>query len=130
MEAIAEILTRALLRIPEGKIANIFQQFRSANTDNESYGERQARNYNMNIGDLPGFYCEKCKNKGMIAYAAADNCRMRECSCMQLRRVQENMSKSGLGDLLGLYTFENYDTPDEWRKIVTGMEKIINGGTV
>ena len=100
--------------MPEEIREEMYQKFQSPSS--ESRAEQQARFYNASVGDLPGFYCEKCKNNGFIAYAVDDECRLRECLCMQTRRVQENMRESGLGDLLGLYTFDNYETPDLWRE--------------
>jgi DNA replication protein DnaC len=118
MQEIVAILTQAILNLPEAKREILLQELKSPSS--ERWVEQQTQSYNMNEGDLDGFYCEVCKNKGRIAYVDEENDRlkMRVCKCMAVRICHDNMSKSGLKDLLKLYTFENYETPDEWQKSV------------
>lgn len=42
----------------------------------------------------------------------------RECECMKRRRSLRSIRKSGLGDMLSRYTFDNYETPDERRALI------------
>jgi len=105
--------------MPEEIRANIFQKLKSSSYSRE---ESNVINFNDHEGDLTGYDCEICKNKGRTAYLSAEGrFAAKDCSCMPLRRFNENMSKSGLKDLLKLYTFENYNTEYEWQKTVKYM---------
>lgn len=73
--------------------------------------------YNNSIGELPDYDCKKCKNRGYIRYKNDDGYIMnRECECLSIRETIQRMKKSGLGNLLELYTFDNYKTPEIWQK--------------
>ena len=47
----------------------------------------------------------------------------RECECMKRRRSLRSIRKSGLGDMLSRYTFDNYETPDERRALIKETAK-------
>jgi len=99
----------------------------------ETRAQFQARSYNNLEGEEDGIIntagsgisCDKCKNKGQIAYADTENgrdeFRMRECECMSRRRAFHNMRKSGLGGLLGMYTFGNYETRNTWQENIKNI---------
>lgn len=78
---------------------------------------------------LGGVNCEKCNNTGRIVWQREDGCLMsKECSCMAQRRSLRKIRQSGMMDMLGRYTFENYQTPDEERKrIKSAVEQFSDG---
>lgn len=71
--------------------------------------------FNNARGTLTGYDCPKCKNKGEIMEIVDGYKVYPECSCMAIRRSLENMRRSGLGNLLNLYTFKNYEHPTQWQ---------------
>lgn len=125
MQELAEMFARLIANNPSEKQLAILQKFQASLNSKREKSRAQAASDNFNALDgelngLSGFDCEKCRNKGVIAYVAdGDDCdfRTRECECMTRRRVLSNMRKSGLGDLLSIYTFDNYTTPNQWQKI-------------
>ena len=76
----------------------------------------QIEQHNRNIGDLKGYNCLECKNKGYIAVMVDDHERLRECKCMNIRRNAERLVKSGLSQLLQECTFETYIAKEPWQK--------------
>ena len=65
---------------------------------------------------LDGVDCDKCGNTGFIITNRGDYFTSKECECMKVRRSMRSIRNSGLSDMLGRYTFDNYETPDDWRK--------------
>ena len=57
--------------------------------------------YNESKGDLTGYNCEKCKNRG---YLMATNSQgydyLIECECMKMRKLIQVAQNCGLGDAL------------------------------
>lgn len=77
--------------------------------------------YNNEPGELTGYDCPECKNKGLLMTVDdAGNEVMLTCKCMVQRRNIRNAEASGMGDMLHK-SFENYTTPHEWQK------KLLNG---
>lgn len=73
--------------------------------------------YNNSTGNLSDYNCKKCKNRGYTKYQNEMGYIMsRECSCLAIRDTIKRMKRSGLGNLLELYTFENYKTTEIWQK--------------
>ena len=78
--------------------------------------ESSADVINAQTGSLPDYDCEKCRNKGFIAYTKGGALLTRECSCMPVRRSVRRIRRSGLSGLLERYTFGSYETPEEWQR--------------
>lgn len=113
--AVAEFLTEVAMRHPEDMQASMLEKLKLRST--ESREEAFVRIYNDTVGDLTGYDCEICKNKGRIAYLSDDMYnKTKACSCMPLRIFNENMDKSGLKDLFEIYNFKNYDVAEEWQQ--------------
>lgn len=72
--------------------------------------------FNNQVGTLTGYNCPICKNKGEIMVVRDGTKYYADCSCMAIRRSLENMRRCGLGDLLKVYTFENYKHTAQWQK--------------
>ena len=74
----------------------------------EMYQEKECRNLNSLTGDLKGYDCEICKNKGVV-YVVKGGCMVaQECKCIPVRQTLVRMRKSGLEDALGQNTFDTY----------------------
>lgn len=88
------------------------------NTEQSSdeFMRKRVERYNETPGDLTGYNCPICKNKGYTAFISEDgNETLRECKCMDIRRTLQRIEKSGLKDLLRDYTFANFTTNDAWQ---------------
>lgn len=71
--------------------------------------------YNSTEGHLPGFRCDKCKNRGYFAAIDGDgNDVRRECECMKIRKADMLMANSGMQGLIERCSFENYMNIGEW----------------
>ena len=57
-------------------------------------------------------HCEKCGDTGQIVERDGWEIRARECECMNRRRSLRSLYRSGLRELVGLYTFKAFLTPD------------------
>lgn len=74
--------------------------------------------YNSCTGNLSGYDCKKCMNRGNMALLnkAGDGIVMRDCSCMKIRRCVWKMEASGLSDIIRKYTFESYCCNSDWQE--------------
>lgn len=76
-----------------------------------------AQQANKQPGDLTGYDCPECLNRGYIVTVGADGRRTNmECRCMARRRSEKIISKSGLSDLLERCTLESWDAQEQWQK--------------
>lgn len=79
--------------------------------------EMRAQTLNNAVGDLGELDCPICKNKG-FTYCFKDHfLTAKECSCMAKRKSLRRIRQSGLMDQLQVYTFQAYQTPEEWQAI-------------
>lgn len=78
--------------------------------------EDKADAYNRASGSLTDFDCPICHNKGFIAEARDGAMITRECECQAKRRSMRRIRYSGLADLMDVYTFQRFETPEEWQK--------------
>lgn len=79
----------------------------------------KADTINSTLGDLTGFDCPKCKNRGNIAFPKEDGgVSFRECDCMRIRRCVLEMEKSGLKSIIKEKTFEAYNDVEPWQKAI------------
>ena len=75
---------------------------------------------------LDVLHCDLCNDTGHIIEWTGQgiDIRVRECSCMNRRRSIRSLRRSGLEELIQLYTFKSYTTPDEQtRSIKNGAMK-------
>lgn len=93
----------------------------------EQYEEIQCKSANDNVGNLneqDGYNCELCKNKGTIyflqksPYSGHNEMTVRDCSCMKIRSTLSRAKKSGLNNILSDYTFQKYETSEEWQQAI------------
>lgn len=87
--------------------------------DPAEYGKFKADSFNKQVGDLSGYDCPKCLNRGRSAVVKDDGAvSFQECDCMNIRRCVQKMEDSGLRDVIKSYTFEAYKTTENWQKTV------------
>lgn len=76
----------------------------------------KVRYWNSLEGELQGYNCDKCKNKGMIAFIDENNYESTyECSCMNIRKKDDYIKKSGIADEIKIRTFDNFVADEEWQ---------------
>ena len=79
----------------------------------------KADTINSALGDLTGFDCPKCKNRGNIAIPRDDgSVYFRDCDCMRIRRCVWKMEKSGLKNVIRDCTFDAFETDEKWRHTI------------
>ena len=70
---------------------------------------RRAENYNKTTGNLTGYDCPKCRNRGNSAGQNAEGYMVfYPCECMDIRSALQKAGKSGLLPLLSEYTFDAF----------------------
>lgn len=85
--------------------------------------EARAERFNRIPGELEGFDCPICLNRGYIYYASEGALpgvaylKTRDCECMERRRNKRRIERSGLKDLMSRYTFDTWQTPERWQEI-------------
>lgn len=72
--------------------------------------------YNNSDGDLKGYDCKVCKNKGFIMVDDNGYDSLKKCSCQSVRNSMKNIKNSGLENLLDHYTFDRYEVKEQWQK--------------
>ena len=87
--------------------------------DPAEYDRRKVESYNSTQGNLTGYDCQKCKNKGSYATVKeGGGLSFVECSCMKIRRCVQKMEASGLREVIRDYTFEAYQDTESWQTTI------------
>ena len=94
----------------------------------EKITDIQVKNYNKKLGNTDySFFCEKCKNKGLVAVKVFRNNMfdivLQQCDCVERLQAEQSKEQSGLKDNFGKFTFENFDTSKEYAKTVLEKAK-------
>ena len=93
----------------------------------KEYEERKANVYNASRGSLneaDGYNCDLCKNKGYIATVSHNEQfgyyseTLVPCKCQRVRNAIHRLHLSGLKNIMKDYTFDKYETQDEWRRVL------------
>ena len=71
--------------------------------------------YNNSKGNLAGYNCPHCKNRGDFMVIENGKVCYKNCHCIKIRRSLANIERSGLGNLLELYTFDRYKCVHSWQ---------------
>lgn len=72
--------------------------------------------YNNESGDLVGYNCPKCQNRGFFAKKNENyDLYYVECSCMNKRKAIQAKQTSAVADLLAKYNFDNFTCKEEWQ---------------
>lgn len=87
-------------------------------SSSENWTDIQVKNYNESNGSLPDYDCPECKNRGGFARNRNGEFTVYGCGCVIIRRNIRYIRESGLAGLLGIYTFENYNTERGWQRYI------------
>ena len=88
----------------------------------KEFAQLKVDTFNNRVGDMKGYDCPICKNKGYIMRLNENLFEvMAECECMKIRKTVSRIEKSGLKYLLKDYTFEKYIVHSEWQKKAKAM---------
>lgn len=84
------------------------------------YGKMKADSINQSKGNLTGYDCPKCLNRGQIAIPDPDGGTptIIDCECMKIRNCIQKMERSGMCEVLDKYTFDAYTDSESWQKTV------------
>lgn len=97
----------------------------------DEYAEAlKIREYNLRSGNLTGYDCPICRNKGQIMDILEDGSLViRLCSCRSKRSIIQKANQSNLGDLLKK-RFSNFQAEEEWQKSMVKIAKgfVADGG--
>ena len=77
--------------------------------------QRDCNNLNALEGDLKGYDCRLCKNKGVRYVVKEGYLVAQECECMPARETLARIRKSGLESVLRTNTFERYLAKEPWQ---------------
>lgn len=72
--------------------------------------------HNSEQGELEGYNCPKCKNRGDIAKNINGTYYLSLCDCLSIRKTIRLMEKSGLGNLLKIYSFDKFECAEKWQQ--------------
>ncbi len=87
--------------------------------DPVAFGKLKADMFNSNAGELTGYDCPKCMNRGFSAVAREDgSIFMRECDCMKIRRCVWKMESSGLKNVIREKTFGAFKDSEPWQTAI------------
>lgn len=79
--------------------------------------------HNNKQGDLTGYDCSKCKNRGDYATDKNGYFALVNCDCLSIRKTIRLMEKSGLGNLLKIYSFDKFKCEEEWQQYIYDKAK-------
>ncbi|WP_087064248.1 ATP-binding protein [Intestinibacillus massiliensis] len=71
---------------------------------------------NREDGDLAGYDCPECRNRGYFWHIQGVDRWTTPCKCVTIRRNLARMRKSSLGKMLEEYTFEAYRADEPWQQ--------------
>ena len=112
-----KIMLVSLLRKAPSEVRRKLQN-RNTEITFEDIQERRIQAMNEVKGNLTGYDCPICKNKGVIHYLKDGYEFAKPCECMKLRDSLRRIRQSGLGDLLNEYTFDKFQTESPWQEAV------------
>ena len=87
-------------------------------TTPEELLEMQCTAMNEKQGDMKGFECAKCLNKGLIYHIRKNEIVSTPCKCMFFRGLERRTSKSGMSEMLKGCTLESFETKSEWQQLI------------
>lgn len=82
----------------------------------------KADTLNKTKGDLKGYDCQECLNRGYFMKVREDGTTYTEkCSCMDVRKSLKDIEQSGLKNMLDEYTLEKWQEPERWQMLARQM---------
>lgn len=96
--------------------------------DYKTLAQMQVDTINATPGDLKGYDCPKCKNRGYVMALREDYSKVSYiCECTEIRKNVQKMERSGLGDALREKTMEAFLAETPWQqRIKAGAEEYIS----
>lgn len=85
----------------------------------EDYNKQKVELYNQSTGNLnefDGYDCKLCKNRGYFAKWDGLYETYTYCSCKKIRDALQRAKRSGLGNILSDFTFDKFETTEEWQE--------------
>ena len=79
--------------------------------------------HNNKKGDLTGYNCSKCKNRGDFAIDKNGYFTLANCDCLSIRKTIRLMEESGLGNLLKIYSFDKFECNEDWQQYIFDKAK-------
>lgn len=81
------------------------------------YARKRVEWANKVPGNLKGYNCKQCLNRGYIMRAEEDGTTTAiKCKCVDIRTSLKILERSGLEKLVRRSTFDMYQTPKEWQR--------------
>ena len=84
--------------------------------NSEEQQKYKVMTYNNKQGNLQGYDCPKCKNRGDFLLIQDGYEVYKTCACWSIRNTIRRMEECGLGNLLSIYTFDKYECEKEWQQ--------------
>lgn len=110
MESISE-----LIKTPKSDTETTF--------DFEAYNQRWCDNYNQSKGNLQGYDCKKCLNRGYFAKIVDGYEVMLPCECLEFRKTLHKIQKSGLKNSIDKFTFDSFTANTDWQEYIKNRAK-------
>lgn len=79
--------------------------------------------YNREVGDLTGYNCKICKNRGYIYHVQDGEISLETCKCMTIRANLRRLEASGLAKAARQCTFNNFQVEADWQKNMLSTAK-------
>lgn len=86
----------------------------------ERYINSRIKRYNESQGDLTGYDCPICRNKGNVMVLRDGIEQSIPCKCLAVRRSLKAISDSGLDILMQRETFDTYNATAPWQAEIIG----------
>lgn len=83
--------------------------------DVAAYEQLVCDSENAKVGNLTGYDCPVCRNKGYVMEYRDKRRICIRCGCMDARASIQRAAESGLQDILRDYTLETYQTVEPWQ---------------
>lgn len=97
------------IEIPSGELTPL---------TSDEYIQAKLKVYNSAKGELTGYDCKECSNRGYSIIFDNGYEKAKECKCMTIRRSYWNIEKSGLKKLMEDYRLDNYSADEPWQGII------------
>lgn len=91
----------------------------------EELDQQLVDGYNATEGTLQGLDCPICKNKGdiMVLDPVTLERKVKDCQCMAQRRSLRYMARSGLSNVLDLYSWDRWQSKEPWQATALRLAK-------
>ena len=99
----------------------------STTFDPLAFARRKAEDENNAPGDLTGYNCPDCLNRGYTTDVDdAGSLMYQQCRCMEVRQSLRNIELSGLAGVIDRWTFDAFHATESWQKsLKSGAEQFV-----